>query len=506
MNSIYFKNFCTTATLVLLCFLFLGASFTLLGRSFVIDANQEGLNTCAQETVRTARAFGDGDLTSWDLRMNLSAMARITGDHIFLTNAEGWVVSCSDTDLSCGHIGQCIDPSVLATAESAGKYSQLTTLGGFYAAPHYVVAMPIQGDNGAVAGFAFVSANSSEIIGVWSTFIVTLLLAAGGILLFAMFFTLYASKRQAKPLNEMATAARRFAHGDFSVRVEDDGREDEVGELTRSFNAMADAMEQSEMLRRDFIANVSHELKTPMTTIAGFADGILDGTIPAEEQSRYLTTISTETKRLNRLVRRMLDMSRIQRQDPQVLKSKSFDICEVIVTTMLNFEKKINDKHLQVDLQVPESAIYVLGDGDAITQVVYNLLDNAVKFSPEGETLHVGLWKQGGRAFVSVRNRGDTIPPEELPLIFDRFHKTDRSRSRDRDGVGLGLYIVKTILDNHDQDINVTSENGVTEFTFTLELRPAKAEKAPKQDKSGKTDKPSGKGDKSPKQDKSPKG
>ena len=495
MNSIYFKNFCTTATLVLLCFFFLGASFALLGRSFVIDTKLESLDTCAQETVRTARAFGDGDLTDWDLRMNLSAMSRITGNHIFLTDAAGWVVSCSDSELSCGHIGQYIAPSVLESA-AGGSYTQLTNLGGFYATPHYVVAVPIQRDGGTVLGYAFVSSNSSEVIGVWSTFIVTLLLVAGGILLFAMFFTLYTSKRQARPLNDMATAARRFAHGDFSVRVEDDGREDEVGELTRSFNAMADAMEQSETLRRDFIANVSHELKTPMTTIAGFADGILDGTIPAEEQSRYLTTISAETKRLNRLVRRMLDMSRIQRQDPQVLKSKSFDICEVIVTTLLNFEKKINDKHLQVDVRIPESAMYVLGDGDAITQVVYNLLDNAVKFSPERETLHIGLWKQGGRAFVSVRNRGDTIPAEELPLIFDRFHKTDRSRSRDRDGVGLGLYIVKTILDNHDQDITVTSENGETEFVFTLELRPAKAEKAAKQEKPPKPDK-------SPKQDKS---
>jgi signal transduction histidine kinase len=253
--------------------------------------------------------------------------------------------------------------------------------------------------------------------------------------------------------------------------VEDEGRCDELGELTASFNAMAESLEKSEEKRREFIANVSHELKTPMTTIAGFADGLLDGTIPPENQEKYLSTISAETKRLSRLVRRMLELSRLQAAEREDLQRMTFDISEVLRRTLLNFADKINARGLDVDARVPEERIDVLGDEDAVTQVVYNLLDNAVKFSRAGSVLGLSLWKQGSKAYVSVKNTGDTIPEAEIPLLFDRFHKTDRSRSRDRDGVGLGLYIVKTILNNHGEDIAVTSREGVTEFVFTLTLQ-----------------------------------
>ena len=269
----------------------------------------------------------------------------------------------------------------------------------------------------------------------------------------------------------MASAARRFAHGDFSARVADEGREDEIGELTESFNMMAESLEKSEQLRSEFIANLSHELKTPMTTISGFADGILDGTISKDEQDRYLATISSETKRLSRLVRQMLQMSRIQSVDTPALLSRSFNLSEVIMRTLLTFEGKITQNGLDVDAQLPEESIIVRGDEDSITQVVYNLLDNAIKFSEPGTAIGISLWKHGGKAFVSIKNHGETISPQELPFIFDRFHKTDKSRSLDRDGVGLGLSIVKTILNNHNEDVSVTSREGVTEFIFTVKLK-----------------------------------
>ena len=233
---------------------------------------------------------------------------------------------------------------------------------------------------------------------------------------------------------------------------------------------MAVSLERSECLRRDFIANVSHELKTPMTVISGFSDGILDGTIPPENERKYLEIISSETKRLSRLVRTMLDMSRIQSAASGAALRGSFDISEVIRVTLLGLGGKIDARRLDVDAELPEESIVTRGDKDAVTQVVYNLIDNAVKFAENGSTIRVSLWKRGHKAYVAVENKGETIPPEEMPLIFDRFHKTDRSRSEDRDGVGLGLYIVKTILDDHNEDIFVTSADGVTKFTFTLTL------------------------------------
>jgi signal transduction histidine kinase len=203
-----------------------------------------------------------------------------------------------------------------------------------------------------------------------------------------------------------------------------------------------------------------------MTTIAGFADGILDGTIPPEKERDYLQIISSETRRLSRLVRSMLDLSRLQ-SDAR-LAQQQFDICETLVRTLVSLESKVNAKALEVDMNLPEEPVSVWGDQDAITQVCYNLLDNAIKFSRENGTLGVSVTAKGAKASIAISNQGDTIPPEELPLIFDRFHKTDHSRSVDRDGVGLGLYIVKTILNSHKENITCTSEDGVTCFTFSL--------------------------------------
>ena len=243
-----------------------------------------------------------------------------------------------------------------------------------------------------------------------------------------------------------------------------------MGALIESFNKMADSLEQAEKRRSEFIANISHELRTPMTTISGFADGILDGTIPANQQEKYLRSIRDETRRLSRLVREMLSVSQAKAKAANPATRSNFDLTELMLQTLLSFESRATKKNLDVDPQLPDDHLMVHADKDAITQVIYNLLDNAVKFSEKGSCLVVRLYKDNGKAYVSVKDKGETIPPEDLPFIFDRFHKSDRSRSLDKDGVGLGLYLVKTIINSHDEDIAVKSENGETEFVFTLPL------------------------------------
>lgn len=221
------------------------------------------------------------------------------------------------------------------------------------------------------------------------------------------------------------------------MRMRDYGRNDEVGELAASFNNMAESLQQTERQRREFIANISHELKTPMTTIAGYTDGILDGTIPPENERRYLQIISNESRRLSRMVRRMLDVSQLQAIDP-LRGGNHFDICESMRRVLISMEQKINDRHLDVDADIPEEPILVLGDNDMITQVIYNLLENATKFAREGTALYLGITAIDGKARVTVRNLGDTIPADELPLLFERFLKSDKSRSEDKDGVAWG--------------------------------------------------------------------
>ena len=278
-------------------------------------------------------------------------------------------------------------------------------------------------------------------------------------------------RRQNEPLKEVAKAARSFGHGDLTARVRLGGDyPEEIEELARSFNNMATELQKSEYQRKEFVANVSHELKTPMTTIAGYVDGILDGTIPQNRHRYYLQIVSDETKRLSRLVRSMLDISRLQDGAIPEDKKVHFDMEEVVGQVLITFEKKITDKKLNVEVEMPEYPVYTIASQDMITQVIYNLIDNAVKFCPEEGTLGLTIKQGGGKIYVSVANEGETIPPEELPLVFDRFHKMDKSRSQNREGWGLGLYIVRTIVSGHGENISVTSREGKTEFTFTMPL------------------------------------
>lgn len=475
MRSYFFRNFISGAFAVLLCFIILGVSFMGLGRTYMINERKAGIETGAREVCLLAEAYSrTGYLDDWDFRIILSTLSSTSGSHYFLTDLNGKVMTCSDKEINCPDLGKSVDASIIERLQSEGSYFGLSTLGGFYQSTYYVAALPISTSGGYVAGYVFAGSNAESMIQVWNSLFNIFFIAVLTIMSMLLMISYVSTRHNARPINEMAAAARRFSHGDFSVRVSGTERSDEIGALASAFNEMAESLEQSEQRRSDFISNVSHELKTPMTSISGFADGILDGTIPPEKQRGYLETISSETKRLNRLVRRMLDVSRMQSAGPAEMRKKSFDAGELLLETLLVFEKKIEEKGLDVDIQLPEDPIITLGERDAINQVIYNLLENAVKFSTPGSTLGVSLFKQEDKAYISVKNHGETISQEDLARIFDRFHKTDRSRSQDRDGVGLGLYIVKTIIGSHGEDISVTSRDGITEFVFSLTIKEGK--------------------------------
>ena len=279
----------------------------------------------------------------------------------------------------------------------------------------------------------------------------------------------FITRRTVTPLREMSIAARSFASGHFDARVRVRGR-DEVAELAVAFNQMAESLERAERLRTTFIANVSHDLRTPMTTIAGFIDSIRDGVIPPEEQDYYLGIVSSEVHRLSRLVSSLLDLSRIQAGDRKFVM-KSFDICEMARLILISFEKQIDEKRLDVSFECDSDRMLVIADRDAIHQVFYNVCHNAIKFAREGGALRVQIESTKERKIcVSVYNEGDGIPTEDQPMIFERFYKSDKSRGLDKTGVGLGLYISKTIMQAHGERIGVHSTPGRDcEFYFTLE-------------------------------------
>ena len=480
MKSIYLRNFAATATMVALCFLIVAVAFVGIGRSFVLEEYQGTMEKSADEIARVASAIGKDDgLTSWALSMNLSSISNSTGNQIFLTDTNGQIVSCSDRTALCEHIGRKVPAGVLTQIKSAGRYDQITNLDGLYPKERFIVAKPINGQGGATEGFVFVTNGIDSILGAWSTFLGVAALVVIGVFIAAMVMSLVYSKRMARPLDEIAAASRKFARGDFSVRVkQEEDPTDEMGALIDSFNKMADSLESAEARRSEFIANISHELRTPMTTIAGFADGILDGTIPKEDEEKYLRSIRDETRRLSRLVRDMLDVSQMRARAADPTRRQDFDLTELILQTLLSYESRATKKNLDVDPQLPDNHIMVYADKDAITQVIYNLLDNAVKFAAPDSCITLRLYREGKKAYVSIKDRGETILAEDLPFIFDRFHKSDRSRSLDKDGVGLGLYLVKTIINSHDEDIAVKSADGTTEFVFTLPLTEIKQGKS----------------------------
>ena len=466
-RTIYWQNFALTASIVMLTLALLGASFFALSYAYAADERSDEMAQKASVVARLVASYASsGDVR--DMREMAGVAASMTDVDFLVCSTEGSVLLTTDENL-VDHV-LTVPSDVMETALSGERYSARTTLGGIYESKRFVVGVPIESDIWTV-GAVFAVTETGRLTTMWRAFFAMFLMTSVIVLLLSFVASAWVSMRQSRPIREMAAATRAFAEGNFDTRMHDYGA-GEIGELASAFNAMADSLQETERQRREFIANISHELKTPMTSIAGYTDGILDGTIPPESEKKYLQIISSETKRLARLVRSMLELSRLQAKDRATLLKNSFDISEQLRLTLITFADKIDQKHLEVVFNVPEEAIKVLGDVDAITQVIYNLLDNAIKFSRENSPLTISLWKDSKKAYVSIRNSGSTIPEAEIPLLFDRFHKSDRSRSQDRDGVGLGLYIVKTILNNHGEDIAVTSRQGVTDFVFTLALKP----------------------------------
>nr|WP_326190132.1 ATP-binding protein [uncultured Oscillibacter sp.] len=475
-QGLYWRQLFVTAGMVMLTLFLLGASFFSLSYNYARSQQSDELLDRAEimsrlsvDYLESGRYLNIEDLRNDPGFQQLASFGATVSDVQFMIcDTEGHVLLSTDENLS----GKVVTMPEEMTREilEEGSTSGRDDLDGLYEQKRMVVGVPVVNrDTDRTVGVVYAVSLSTSADTMWQGFVGLFFMTAFVVLMIAFMASSITAMRQVQPIREMVQATRQYAEGDFDVRMKDYGQRDEMGELAASFNNMAESLQQTERQRREFIANISHELKTPMTTIAGYTDGILDGTIPPENERQYLQIISDESRRLSRLVRRMLDVSQLQVMDP--LKSGShFDICESMRRVLISMEKKITDRHLDVDADIPEEPILVRGDNDMITQVIYNLLENATKFAREGTTLYLGVTTIDGKARVTVRNLGDTIPAEELPLLFERFHKSDKSRSEDKDGVGLGLYIVKTILEQHKEKINVTSENGVTTFAFSLSM------------------------------------
>ena len=472
MKSTFSRILTAVAVALLAALLLIGIFFQLLVRDFLTDFTVDSLKNDGEVLVELVEAaYSGGPVADRNFNIAMTVATAVSGADAVVCDANGKLLLCAQEPFGCEHQGMLVGKEYLETVFQEGCVTDTGVISGLYPDMRYVVALPIiHQQTGGRLGIIIMSTPMEETLDVLREISKIFVFVSILVTLLAVCLMTLFVRSQSKPLREMAKAARAFGHGELTARVNIEGNyTQEVEELALAFNNMASSLQKSEYQRQEFVANVSHELKTPMTTIAGYVDGILDGTIPEEKGRQYLQVVSDETKRLNRLVRSMLDISRLQDQQgiPEEQKTR-FDVEESLGQVLISFEQKIEEKKLQVQVDMPPHPVFTQANQDYITQVLYNLVDNGVKFCPEGGALELRIREGSGKIYISVTNEGQTIPAEELPLVFDRFHKMDKSRSKNRDSWGLGLYIVKTIVSAHGENISVDSRDGKTTFAFTL--------------------------------------
>ena len=474
MKSLFTKNFLMYAAVIVLSFTLLGTLFLYqVGRFSAQEQEAQMSKTIDACASMTAAFFSSRSNQDWNdafgrtYLVGLQQQAKDGDAVIFVGESNGQLVAVATEDYS-QYQEKIMLPTAAVTALLEDKsYDAKSKFYDFLNVTCAIRGQLIENKNGMVEGMIFVAIptdHSTTLFFQLSRIFMTMTFL---VLLGTLIVTIVIVRSTVKPLKQMAWAARSYSRGDFSVRVPLPKRQDELYDMTLSFNHMANAMENIEKNRRTMLASVSHDLRTPMTTIGGFVDGILDGTIRPEQQQQYLEIISEEVKRLSRMANSLLSISRLE--DGNALQKSKFDLSEMIRRIIISFEKQLEAKEIEGDLTIPES-LAVVADHDALFQVIYNLMDNALKFIDVGGTLTIYLEESGGNARFHIINTGGEIPKDQIPHIFERFYKGDTARTGVKNGSGLGLYIVKTVINQHGGDVFAKSGDGKTEFSFILPI------------------------------------
>ncbi len=474
-KSIFTKYITAFIAITIVSFTVLSAIVGIMMTRFYTETNKKTLEAVS----KTAHGYLEQRLIAEEMTLNefvvehedeLKAYIASVTEHyndvaVFVCDVVGNVKAFDARRLPSDFGERTMPRSLIVKLVDTPYYSH-SDLGGMLPGKRAVWGIPLKiGD--LTVGAVFVCSTDEAINELISSAVKAIITICIWVLFATLVAVYFISERIISPLKAMSKAAKSFAMGKLDVRVPVTGR-DEISELAVAFNDMAASMANLETLRSSFLSNVSHDLRTPMTTISGFIDGILDGTIPKEKHEYYLRMIGDEVRRLSRLVAALLDVSRIQAGERKFTMS-AFDICEMARVILISFEQQIEKKKLDVEFDTVDENIFVYADRDAIYQILYNICDNAVKFSSEGGKYRIKISEKDKRIFVSVYNDGIGIPSDELPHVFERFYKNDKSRSLDKTGVGLGMYIAKSIIDAHNEEIWVKSKHGeYCEFVFTV--------------------------------------
>lgn len=488
IKSVFIKYMGTFLLINVISFFILSSTISAIVNSYGSEVKSGSLSNAANSVSAFIEADYSPDENDFrDYLMHRSQSLRMILD-LLVVNDDSMTIFIIDDTGQVIHFGG-VSITVEAVSNGTGRYyvpekvtdqllsginvSAMDDMDGFFRSPHVYYAIPLY-DDGTYIGAVFATSSDTGTNTLITTMNKTLIMSILWIMIASLIAVYFITDRLISPIKETSRAARSFAKGQFDARVTVTGN-DEIAELASAFNSMASSLQHMEDMRRSFLANVSHDLRTPMTTISGFIDGILDGAIPPEQHAYYLNIIATEVRRLSRLVSQLLDISRLEAGERQ-FHPQNYDICEQGREIVISNIQRLEDKKLDVQFLCDAENMYVWADKDAIHQIFYNICDNAIKFSVEGGRYEISIKQKDRLIYVSVYNEGQGISKEDLPYVFERFYKSDKSRGMDKTGVGLGLYIARTIIEAQGQKIWVESEQGKwCRFTFTLAVgRPEK--------------------------------
>lgn len=468
-NSLFWRLFTAFMAVVVVTILTMTATMTALLRAERRDALENELTVQARDLAQLVQMV---DVQSFWRFDSGTAVSRKVEDIQENYDASVWLINSAGVALVSDDAAReaLSDQRVMEQVKRvlSGEEIRTQNLPGSYAPGTVTIGVPwYDVPSGRVLGAILLTVGGDALAVDYSDLIRysllagLLALALSGVLVFVI------ARAQSRPIRQINEAVQAFAGGDFSRRVDGIKASGDVRRLADSFNGMAEDISRLDQSRKSFVANVSHELRSPMTCIQGYVQGMLDGTIEEHERERYLNTVLSETKRLTKLVGELLELSRFEAGKTPLNRTR-FDIDELILSVLFKFEKRIEDKGIDVEISFKEQPCFVEADSDRMTQVLTNLIDNAVKFAAEGGQLVVWTHVVDNLCYVTVKNDGLPIPADDLPFIFERFYKVDKAHTSGG-GTGLGLAIVKRIVEQHGQTISVTSGGGMTSFVFTLE-------------------------------------
>ncbi len=471
--SLFWRTF---AAFMVLTLLTVGLSTAVMAAYLQAERQSTYENEVRQQAYEVARYMAhlntisfvrDNTTMQYIIRSKIGTIKDDYGAEIWIANYSSGIVQYLDGEWNTSE--DIASPAVIEQLAIIQSGQEIRVQGLFPDLGEEIVTIgvPWYYSDGHVVGAVLLHISVESLQVSYWALLIKLLPISSISLVVGMVLSYILARSQAKPVRQISRAVGRFAAGDLSSRVvlECGG---ELQELGDSINDMAQALSEIEESRRSFVANVSHELRSPLTSMHGYVQGMLDGTIPPEDHGRYLAVVNDETRRLKVLVNDLLNLSRIE-SGKFPMNKQPYDVCEQLRRILIGFEQRLDERCDDVQVDMPDNQMMVNADSDRISQVIFNLIDNALKFMPESSgVLRLEVKPLGAKVRIGIADNGGGISAEDLPHVFDRFYKADKAHTSGN-GTGLGLAIAKSILDQHGERIVAHSDENGTEFAFWLE-------------------------------------